>query len=152
MTFWLLNPVSRTLSIAAVLLLTVLAGLPLLFVAKWIGYFTLTVNLDVASNIDTSSITYVECWKDDEAHWLANDRSGYVAGFEQPDASTPTAHTINITCSGDSGGFGLYETYHQPKFLVVQYRNVDAEDSHYSRKVLAIPPGRGPRSTTLTLP
>ena len=143
---------SRTHCIAAVLLLMVLACLPLLIVAKWIGHFTLTVNLDVATNIDTSSITYVACWKDGEAHWLVNDQSGYAAGFEQPDATTPTAHTINITCSGESGGYGLHETYHQPNFLVVQYRNVEAEDSHYSRKLLAIPPGRGPRSTTLTLP
>lgn len=143
---------SRTLCIAAVLLMIVIAGAPLLSVAKWIGYFTLTVELDVAADIDASSITYVECWNDDEAHWLTNDRSGYVAGFERPDTTTPNSHTVTITCSGDSGGYGLFDTYHQPEFVVVQYRNLDTEDSDYVRKLLAIPPGRGPRSTTLTLP
>lgn len=143
---------SRTLYIAAVLLVIAIAVAPLLSVAKWIGHFTLTVELDVAADIDKSSITYVECWNDDEAHWLANDRSGYVAGFERPDTTTPNAHTVTIACSGDSGGYRLFDTYHQPEFLVVQYRNVDTEDSDYARKLLAIPPGRGPRSTTLTLP
>ncbi len=143
---------SRTLYIAAALLMIVIAGAPLLSVAKWIGYFILTVELDVAADIDTSSITYVECSNDDVAHWLANDRSGHVVGFEPPDTTTPNSHTVTIKCSGDSGGYGLFDTYHQPEFLVVQYRNLDTEDSDYVRKLLAIPPGRGPRSTTLTLP
>ena len=150
--FWLLRPMSRPLLIAAVLLVIAIVGAPLLTVAKWIGHFTLTVDLTVASDIDTSSITYLECWNEDEALWLANDRSEYVSGFERPHTTTPNAHTVTITCSGDSGAYGLYDTYRQPEFLVVQYRKLDAEDTDYSRKVLAIPPGRGPRSTTLTLP
>ncbi len=141
---------SRTLCIVAVLSLVALAGAPL--VAKWIGYFVLTVDLDLSSDIDTSSITYVECWDDDEAYWLVNDRSGYVAGFERPDTAAPNRHVVTIKCMGDSGAYGIYDTYHQPKFLVVQYRGADAEDADYARKLLAIPPGRGPRSTTLTLP
>lgn len=142
----------RTACIVAMLPVIVIAGAPFLFVAKWIGHFTLTVNLEAAPEIDRSSITYVECWNGDEARWLSKDRSGYVAGFEPPDTTAPNTHSVTITCSGDSGVFELYDTYHQPEFLVVQYRSVDGEDDEYARKFLAIPPGRGPRSTTLKLP
>ena len=143
---------SRNICIAAALLMVGAAAVPLLFVSKWIGHFTLTVNLDLSSDIDASSITYVECRNSDEAQWLCNDHSGYVAGFREPDAKTANAHSVAITCMGDHGGYGLYETYHQPAFLVVQYRTLDAATNAYARKSLAIPTGRGPRHTTLTLP
>jgi len=142
---------SRNILIVAFLLIG-LVGVPLLFVAKWIGNFTLKVDLEVLSDIDTSSITYVECWNGDEARWFCNDRSEFVGGFEPPDRKTPNAHFVTITCSGNSGGYGLYDTYHQPEFIVVQYRTMDAADDVYGRKSLVIPRGRGPRSTTLTLP
>jgi hypothetical protein len=142
---------SRFLCIALVLLVIAISGVPLLSVAKWTGYFTLTVDLNVASDIDGSSITYVEGWNDDVAHWLANDRSRYVAGFELPDRTTPNSHAVTITCSGNSGGYGLLDTYHQPAFFVVQYRNLDAEEADYAHKLFVIPQGPGPRSTNLTL-
>ncbi|MEM6366611.1 MAG: hypothetical protein AAF745_19450, partial [Planctomycetota bacterium] len=82
----------------------------------------------------------------------ASDRSGYVAGFKRPDTTRPNTHTVTIACSGESGGYGLFDTYYQPKFLVVQYRYSDTDDKKQERKLLAIPIGRGPRSTTLTLP
>ena len=143
---------SRIFCIAAVFFVIAIAGAPLLSVAKWIGHFPLTAELDVAANIDRSTIAYVECWNDETARWLVQDRSEYVAGFERPDSTTPNTHVVTITCSGDSGGYGLFDTYHQPKFLVVQYRNVGAKDTDNVRKLIAIPPGRGPRSTMLTLP
>jgi len=143
---------SRNICITGALVLIGVGSVPFLSVAMWIGQFTLMVNLDVATSIDASSITYVECWDRDEADWLCTDRSGYVAGFEPPDTTKPRTHSVTITCSGDSGGYGLYDTYYQPEFLVVQYRNVNAEGDDYARKLLAIPPGRGPRSTTLSLP
>ncbi|TWU35195.1 hypothetical protein Q31b_52910 [Novipirellula aureliae] len=142
----------RNICIAAALLVIAIAGAPFLSVAKWIGHFTLTVDLNIASEIDMSTITYVECRNGEEADWLSNDRSGYLAGFKPPTTSTPDKHSVIITCSGDSGGYGLYDTYHQPNFLVVQYRYVDSEEDEFARKTLAIPAGRGPRSTTLTLP
>lgn len=143
---------TRKICIAAVVVLIGVASVPLLSVAKWIGQFTLTVNLDGAPGIDASSITYVECWDADKAQWLCNNRSEFVAGFEPPDTKKPNTHFVAITCTGDSGGYGLYDTYHQPEFLVVQYRMMDAADDDYARKTVAIPAGRGPRSTTLTLP
>lgn len=151
-TFWLLTLMPRTIYIAAVLLVVSAAGAPLLSVAKWIGHFSLTVNLDVATEIDAASITYVECWNAEEANWLVNDRSGYNAGFEPPNKATLDAHFVSITCSGDSGGYGLYDTYHQPECLVVQYRDTGTGGYEYARKLLPIPYGRGPRSTILTLP
>ncbi len=91
---------SRNICIAAALLMIGAAAVPLLFVAKWIGHFTLTVDLDLSSDIDASSITYVECRYSDEAQWLRNDQSGYVAGFREPDTKTPNAHSVEITCMG----------------------------------------------------
>ncbi len=143
---------TRNICIATVLVLIGAGSLPLVSVDKWSGHFPLTVNLDITSGIDASSITYVECWDVDEAQWLCNDRSEFVAGFEPPDTKKPNTHSVNVTCSGDSGLYGFYDTYHQPEFLVVQYRMMNAGDDDYSRTSLAIPPGRGARSTTLTLP
>ncbi|EMI46097.1 hypothetical protein [Rhodopirellula sp. SWK7] len=143
---------SRTICVVAVLALIGVATVPLLTVAKWIGHFTLTVELDLASDIDAASISYVECWSADEARWLCNDDSEYVAGFEPPDHMTANAHSVTITCSGDDGVFDLFDTYHQPEFLVVRYRTIDSQKDAYVRKSLSIPPGRGPRTTSLTLP
>lgn len=149
--FWPQTHMSRTVYIVVGLLVLAISAAPLLVVAKWIGRFPLTVELNIAPDIDASSITYVECWNEDEAKWLVQDRSGEVVGFQPPNTAAPETHTVWITCSGASGGFRLYDTYHHPEFVVVQYRNVNAEVD-YARKWFAIPPGRGPRSITLTLP
>jgi len=144
------KPRSAWLICAAVLIGVVI--IPFLYVAKWIGYFTLNVELNLASDIDGSSITYAECWNADQAQSRYSDHSEYIAGFERPNNSTPNVHSVAITCMGEDRIFEFFDTYHHPLFLVVQYRTKDAAPDDYGRKLLAIPPGRGPRNTALTLP
>jgi hypothetical protein len=57
-----------------------------------------------------------------------------------------------VTCGGDSGAYGIYDKYHQPRFLFVQYRMLGAKEDDYGCKLLEIPLGRGPRNIVLTLP
>ena len=141
----------RYTCIAAAVLVPITC-LPFLTAAKWIGHFTLTVDLDVAPEIDVSSITYIEVWDRDVANWLCNARPEDVTGFERPAMATADSHSVTVTCSGDSGAFGMLDTYRHPEFLVAQYRAVDAPTDSFARKIVEIPAGRGPRRTTLALP
>ena len=142
----------RNIGIAAALVLVVIAGVPLLTSAKWIGHFTLTIDLDVAAEIDAASISYFESWNRGVAQEICNNLSDGIAEFEPPAERTANTHTVVVTCSGDSGAFGLIDTYYQPELLVVQYRFKDAPAESFARKLLPIPAGRGARRTTLTLP
>ena len=143
----------RRLAFAVVAcLLALFASAFVLTSARWSGHFTLRIILKLPDDVDRDSIGYVECWNENEARWLCEDNSELNHGFTPAYRSDPDADLVSVSSGGSSDVLGFSDSYHQPAYLVLQYRYATDDGSGSPHRVcVPIPTGRGDRTTSLDL-
>lgn len=137
--------------VAPMLFVVVLLLLPVGYEAVWDGRFDLTVIVDTSRSIDESSLLFATCWNEREAAHAIQNPSSYEYGFHPPRTNGNGELLIEVPCSGREGAYGFRSTYHQPRFLVVEY-NTDDKLQQPSRMRFSIPEGRGPRTMKIEIP
>ncbi|TWT56294.1 hypothetical protein CA85_42950 [Allorhodopirellula solitaria] len=120
--------------------------------ARWSGYFTAHIDLDVPPEAERDSFVYYECWNDNVAQWLCNNDHVGVHGFEPAFRSTSDSDFVSVSSGGTSNAFGIFDTYHAPTSLVLQYRQKTTDETRQFHRIpIPIPPGRGDRAITVDL-
>ena len=142
----------KVIIVASILSLLVLLLLPIGYQAVWDGRFELTIFVDANRPIDESSLLFATCWHEREAVHAVQNPSVYEYGFRSPRTTESGQLRIDVPCSGRDGAYGFGSTYNHPKFLVVEYRDIDDNQGQPSRKRFAIPEGRGLRTMTIKTP
>ena len=142
----------RLLIVTLILVAAVFVSVPLVTSARWSGRFTLRIDLNLPSGFQRASLTYLECWDGDTAHWICERRAGIDKRFKPASRSTADADYVRISSGGTSNALRIFDTYHHPKFLIIQYRSAgDVEAIAPRCIVVPIPPGKGDRSIFLDL-
>ena len=136
-----------------IIVLLVMVILPIGYQSVWDGSFELTVDVDIDETVDDSSILFATCWFEKEVdHLLLEDGMESRAGFHPPDVTDSGELVVDVRCSGRDGAYGIGSTYHQQKFLVVDYHLKEEAGGQSFRKDFTIPEGRGPHRMVITIP
>ena len=142
----------RLAIVSAICILAFLASTFVFTSVRWSGHFTLRIELVVSPDVDRDSFAYCECWNDDFAQWLCESETGGDEGFEPALRSMTDVDFVSVSSGGASNAFGIFDTYHHPTCLVLQYDRATANGSSKTHRVrIPIPPGRGDRETSLDL-
>ena len=83
---------------------------------------------------------------------MLDNHAVYEGGFRPPESAEEGNTVIAVPTGGRIGSWGRSGTYHQPKYLVVEYRLATGDNPRRVRKRFPIPTGRGPRSMVIQLP
>lgn len=134
---------------ASIFALLVLLLMP--FKSVWVGQFELTIAMNSDTPIDFSSVSVSTCRDEPEAEHKVENPCLYDYTFRSPYQLDSGDLVIGVQCSGSDSAFGFISTYHQPTFIVVEYRSGETPNTS-TRKRFAIPDGRGRRSMTIDLP
>lgn len=138
----------KSIAIAALVILLILILLPIVQDKVWVGHIPLTVIIEYPPDISPSSIFIIECWKRQDLAALLEVDDDISVPCGIADQISDNTWRANLPISGREGGFGRVTSYHEPEFIIVQYRI----DSGLARKSFRIPPGRGERSMQVVLP
>lgn len=142
----------RLLIAMLVLVAAVLISIPLVTSARWSGQFTLRIDLKLPGGFQRTSLAYLECWNEDIASWICEHDTGIDEGFKPALRSTADSDYVRISSGGASSALRVFDTYHHPDFLIVQYRVADEDEVIAPRCIyVPIPHGRGDRSISLDL-
>lgn len=122
--------------------------IPLLQEVGWIGDFDVMLTIDADPRILKQPI---RCMTVHETHlggaihtsWTDEDQSGVRR-------IAPNQLLISVTCMGRRGLFT--DTYHYPRFLVLEFTPVSPAGANPVRRSFAIPEGRGDREMLISLP
>ncbi len=139
------------LSVASIIAIAVIVLVPFGFQTKWHGRFELTIVINADQPIDKPSLLFATCWRETDAKSATKNLSDNDLGFRTARKLTTNQCAIDVPCSGTENAYGLGTTYHQPKFLVAEYRLTDNPENAI-RKLFIIPDGKGPRTMTICLP
>lgn len=116
--------------------------------AAWVGEFDLKLTIDTDPMILKQPLRCMTVHEYElqgmiDAPWTDEDQSGVrrIATHEL---------MVSVTCMGRRGLFT--DTYHYPRYLVVEYTPLNSPDRNPVRKAFTIPDGRGDRSMKISLP
>ena len=124
--------------------------LPFLQVARGIGHFDLTIEVDPSQPIDEAAMRFSVCWNQ---QYLTNvlETGTPTEGEWTAGHSVSAEHfQIEVPYSTRTGPFHIESSYVQPQFLVVEYSLSNPQ--RQVRKAFPIPEGRGARSMLVTVP
>ena len=116
------------------------------------GRFRLTVEINNIASIDDGSIRFATYWSGQDADRSLDASHSNGSDFFRPALSRNGALQFDVPWTGRGGRWGGLASYKHPQYLVVEYRQSDAENASLSRKTFPIPPGRGDRSMQIELP
>jgi len=116
------------------------------------GSFRLTVEINKIANFDDGSIRFATYWPDEDAERSRDASRRKRSDYLRPAISHNGALQFDVPWTGRVGRWGELASYNHPQYLVVEYRQSDAENASLSRKTFPIPPGRGDRSMQIELP
>ena len=114
------------------------------------GRFHLTVEINKIASVDDGSIRFATEWSGEDAE-RSRDASHGNRSF-RPGLSHNGALQCDVPWTGRVGRWGGLASYNHPQYLVVEYRQSDAENASLSRKTFPIPQGHGDRSMQIELP
>jgi hypothetical protein len=122
--------------------------IPLLQEEAWIGDFDVKLTIDADPQIlkqPLRCMTVHEIHLDGAIHapWTDEEQSGVRR-------IGPNQLLVSVTCMGRRGLFT--DTYHYPRFLVLEYTPFSPAGANPVRRSFAIPEGRGDREMLISLP
>lgn len=141
---------TRIVIVIGILVLLVALLLPYFQVAVWDGKFDLTINLSAPLQ-DEQGVAFAPCWNEAEAELAMQQANNREIPFQYGKLKSPTQRTVQVPCSGRRNSLGFETFYIEPKYIVVKFATADNPDAVQTAR-LAMPPGRGPRSVTLSVP
>lgn len=130
--------------------ITAVLLLPLLDVSVFDGHYTMTVRFLEPERIDLSSVQLATCWRTADADYAIATGSEGETSFQIGDIIGNDRKTIDVPCSGRSNTFGWVSSYHEPPFLIIEYRDI-YDSSALVRKQYSIPVGRGDRELVISV-
>jgi hypothetical protein len=137
--------------ICAILVVVVVLLLPLGQVAVFDGHFNLTITIDPQFLDNFSSVLFATCWTDEHASYAMETGSDGETGFESGKASVSGGRVISVPYSGRLNAFGDITSYHEPRYLVVEYET-ESDAVPTQRIQYSIPSGRGVREVRVNVP
>ncbi|PHQ32747.1 hypothetical protein CEE69_24405 [Rhodopirellula bahusiensis] len=124
----------------------------LLTSARWSGRFMLQIDIELPPDVERESLVYMECWDEQIADWLCTPGNQVKEGFEPPSQRTTNRDIVVVSTGGKSSALRIFDTYHQPETLVLQYDRVATLGQRETlRTLVPIPKGRGDRSVSIDL-
>ncbi|MAP09882.1 MAG: hypothetical protein CMM00_14175 [Rhodopirellula sp.] len=120
--------------------------------ARWSGRFMLRINVKLPPAIERDSLMYMPCRDKQTAEWLCRPGNQVTEGFELPYQRTADYDVVSVSIGGKSSVLRIFDTYHQPDSVVLQYDQETKSGLKDSCRIhFPVPMGRGDRSVSIDL-